>query len=57
MPFDFNIIKHLWEIVESTVYHYHQVLYHGLGEYPILIGCRVSINPWWELLSSSIQIV
>ena len=23
------------------------LVYHGLGEYLILIGCRVSINPWY----------
>jgi len=22
------------------------VLYHGLGEYSILIGCRVSVKKW-----------
>ena len=25
---------------------FYMLLYHGLGEYSILIGCRVSIKKW-----------
>ena len=36
--------------LQSRVWYgiiWYHILYHGLGEYLILIGCRVSINPWY----------
>ena len=36
--------------LQSRVWYgiiWYHISYHGLGEYLILIGCRVSINPWY----------